>query len=323
MSLRALAALAMLICSAATGPSFAQDSYPTRPIKLVVGLSPGGGADTIARVMAARASGILGQEIVVENLPGAGGNIAAQSVAESGADGYTLLETTVAQAMAPALYDNLQYDYLKDFDAVAGFASAGFVLVATNDLPVGSVEELIAYAKAHPGELNYGSSGAGGPSHLAGEMLKSLAGIDMQHIPFKGMSEVLTDVIAGRVQVAFAALPSALPMIAAGKLKGLAISSSERSALAPDLPTVAEAGVPGFEATTWFGALAPAGTPEPVLKALSDAFLTSAEDAEVRKKVTDLGFDPLPMSSEAFSAYVRAETEKWGKLIRDTGVTLE
>jgi tripartite-type tricarboxylate transporter receptor subunit TctC len=299
------------------------DDYPSRPIRLVVGFSPGGGADVSARIIAAKASEILGVSIVIENRPGAGANIAAEAVAKSAPDGYTLLHTTTAHAIARTLYKSLNYDYLKDFAPIAPMGSAGFVLAVHPSLNVNTTKELIAYAKKAQPELNYGSSGKGGPSHLATELFMNMTGIKMQHIPYRGVNPALVDLLAGRVQVSFVTLPAALPLMKTKQIIGLGLSSAKRSSLAPDLPTVAESGVPGFASETWYGALAPAGTPEPILNKLHAAFDKALTDPSVQAKLLEQGFDTRSSSRAEFAAYIKAETEKWSKIVKAIGLTAD
>lgn len=324
MKMRPLIAIAALgLCMAAgAGPVLGQE-FPTRPIRFVLGLAPGGGADISARIMAQKASEIIGQQVVVENRPGAGGNIAAESVAKAAPDGYTLFQTTVAQPISRRAYRNLGYDYLKDFVAIADLGAAGFAMMVPNELPVKTAAEFVAYAKANPGKLNFGSSGNGTPSHLAGELFKTLAGIEMQHVPYKGMGPAITDLLSNRIQVTFGALPSALPLLKSGRARVIAVTGARRSALAPDLPTVDESGVPGFSAETWFGALAPAATPMPIVEKLAAAFSAAAKDPGVRAKMREQGFDLHDRSREDYGAFLRAETEKWSKVVEATGTRID
>lgn len=299
------------------------DTFPSKPIRFVVAFSPGGGADINARIIADAASKILGAQIVVDNRPGAGANIAAEIVARTNPDGYTLLHSTVAHAMAKGIYKGLNYDYIKDFTGVAPLGSTGFVLAINKDLKVKSVRDLIEYSKTSKEEIYYGSSGNGGPSHLATELFKNMTGAKMQHVPYKGINPALMDLISGRIQVSFTALPAALPLMRSGTIIGLAISSVQRSSLAPDLPTVAESGVPGFEAETWYGALAPTGTPAPVLDKLHSVFAEALKQPDVVKKMKEQGFDIQERPRTEFDAFLQSETKKWTEIEESIGIKLD
>lgn len=322
MHLATILAAALLTATAQSGAVQADD-FPNRPIRLIVGFSPGGGADGSARIIAAKASEILGVSVVIDNRPGAGANIAAEAVAKAAPDGYTLLHTTTAHAIGRALYKKLSYDYLKDFAPIAPLGSTGFVLAVHPSLNVHTTEEFIAYAKKAKTELNYGSSGKGGPSHLATELFMNDTGIKLQHVPYRGINPALVDLMAGRVQVAFVALPAALPLMRDKKIVGLGLSSEHRSNLAPDLPTIAESGVPGYAAETWYGALAPAGTPDAILDKLHAAFARALDDPATKAKLLEQGFDVHPGSRADFTQYVKAETEKWARIVKASGATAD
>jgi tripartite-type tricarboxylate transporter receptor subunit TctC len=313
---RVLAA-ALFTAAAHAAPA---DDFPSRPIRLVVGFSPGGGADVSARIIAAKASEILGAPIVIDNRPGAGANIAAETVAKAKPDGYTLLHTTTAHAIARSLYKKLNYDYLKDFAPIAPLGSAGFVLAVHPSLGVHTVGEFIAYVKKSKTELNYGSSGKGGPSHLATELFMSVTGTKLQHVPYRGVNPALMDLYAGRVQACFMTLPTALPPMRSNQIVGLGLSSAQRSDLAPDLPTIAESGAPGYAAETWYGALAPAGTPDAILDKLHAAFAQALKAPDVKAKLLEQGFDIRNSSRAEFSAYIKSETEKWTRTVKAAGM---
>ncbi len=314
-------AAALLSAAVLATPGVAQD-FPNKPITFLVPFTPGGGADLMARVVGEKAGELLGQTIVVENRPGAGGTIAAAVAAEAAPDGYTILETTVAHAIGQSLYKDLDYTYPDDFAPVAGLGSTGFVLSVNPKTPVKTVQEFIDYAKQHDGTLNYSSSGNGGPSHLSMELFKSMTGVNLTHIPYKGVSPAVADLVGGQVDATFVALPAALPLMEANKIVGLGLSTAERSDLAPDLPTIAESGVPGYESATWYGVLAPAGTPADVMKKLSDAFMAARQDPDVRAKLRGRGFDIANMTPEQFGAYMKSETDKWGKIVAATGAAV-
>lgn len=323
-SCHALACLGFMLGAVWPGAAAAQD-YPNRPVRLVVAYTPGGGADISARLIAQKAGEILGQQIVIENRPGAGGNLAADFVSKATPDGYTLLHTTVAHAISRSLYGKLNYDYLKDFVPIAELGAAGFVLTVSKTNPANTVAEFIAQAKSRTGDrkLTYASAGIGGPSHLAGEVFKTMAGVDMLHVPYKGATPMVTDVISGNVDATFITLPPALALIKSGEVKGLGLTSTKRSTLAPGIPTIAEAAVPGYEAITWYGAMAPTGTPTPILDRLNTAFGQAMKDPTVRAKMLEQGFDLRDMTRDEFGAFVRSESEKWTRIVEASGAKVE
>ena len=298
-------------------------NYPNRPLRFVIPFPPGGGADNLARIVGQKAGDSLGQQIVIDNRAGAGGNIAAEVVAKAAPDGYTLLQGNVAHAISASLYRKLNYDLLRDFTPVTQLASIPFMLVVYPSLPAGSVKELIALAKSKPGQLSYASSGNGGPSHLAMELFKSMAGVEIRHIPYKGAASAATDLISGQVQTMFFTISAALPHIKSGRLKGLAVASGRRIPLAPDFPTVAEEGVPGFEATTWFGVLAPAGTSPDMVNKLHSVFVSALTAPDVRDRLANQGFELIGSAPNQFGAYVKAEIPKWAKVVRASGATID
>lgn len=297
--------------------------YPDRPLRFVIPFPPGGGADNLARIVGQKAGDNLHQQIVIDNRAGAGGNIAAEVVARATPDGYTLLQGNVAHTISRSLYRKLNYDFVKDFTPVTQLASIPFVLLVSPALPASSVKDLIALAKAKPGELNYASSGSGGPSHMAMELFKSMAGAEIRHIPYKGAAPAATDVIAGRVQMMFFTLSAGLPHVKSGKLKPLAIAGARRVPQAPDVPTVNEAGVPGFEATTWFGVMVPAGTPNPVISQLHGAFSAALNAPEVRERLLAQGFELVGSTPIQFAAYIKAEIPKWANVVKASGAAVD
>lgn len=317
-------AVAMLLASAmsASSPAHAQ-VYPQRPLRFVIPFPPGGGADNLARAVGVAVSERLGQQLVIDNRAGAGGNIAAEVAARAAPDGHTLLQANVSHAISTSLYRKLNYDLINDFVPVTQLASIPFVLAVHPGTHIASVKELIARAKAKPGELAYASSGSGGPSHLAMELFKAMAGIEIRHIPYKGAVPGATDLMAGNVQMMFFTVSAALPLLSGGRVKALAIASTRRSTLAPDLPTVAEAGLSGFEATTWFGVMAPRGTRSPIVRKLHDVFTSALKLPDVRERVLKQGFDIVGSDPDAFGAYVKAEVPKWAKVVKASGASVD
>ncbi len=295
--------------------------YPNRPIRMVVTFPTGGAPDTLARIFSSKAQ--LGQPIVVDNKPGAGGNIGADFVAKAPPDGYTLVMGTVGtHAINGALYAKMPYDMVKDFVPVAHVASAPNLLVVNNDLPVKSVAELIAYMKANPNKLSYGSPGIGTSIHVSGELFKSMTGTQMTHVPYKGRQFAIPDLVSGQIQVMFDNMPSALPMAQEGKIRALAQTTAKRSASAPDVPTVAET-VPGFEATTWFAVFAPAGTPADIVAKLNAEMRRVFALPDVLEKMKTLGLEPWISSPEELSRLQATEITKWAKVVKDSGAKAE
>jgi tripartite-type tricarboxylate transporter receptor subunit TctC len=293
-------------------------------VRFVVGFTPGGPSDILARALAAKLSEARGQPVVVENRPGAGGNLAAEVVAKSAADGNTwLLGNNSILATNAALYSRLPFDPVKDFAPVALVAIQPNILVVHPSLAAASVAELIAYAKAHPGELNYASSGAGAAAHLSGELFKSMTGVQMVHVPYKGAQPALTDVIAGQCQLMFATSASVLPYVRAGRLRALAVTTAKRSSSVPELPTVAEAGVPGFESITWHGVVVPGATPTPLIERLNGEINAALRDRELRTRLEGLGAEIAGGTPGDFAAYIAREIPKWTKVVRDSGAKAE
>ena len=299
--------------------AFAQ-AYPTHSIRLVVPFPAGGTTDILARAAAQKLSESLGQAVVVDNRPGAAGNIGADLVAKSAPDGYTLLMGTVGtHAINPSLYAKMPYDHVKDFVPVVLVAGVPNVLAVYPAFPVNSVAELIALAKSKPGTINFASSGSGTSIHMSGELFKALAGVDMTHIPYKGSSPALTDLMGGQVQIMFDNLPSSLPLIKAGKLRAIAVTSLTRAPALPDVPTISESGLPGFEASSWFGVLAPAGTPAPIVAKLNADVNKWLQSPEAREQLLAQGANAAGGTPEQFAAHIRAETEKWAKVVKASG----
>jgi len=315
------ALLLAILAIAAAQPAAAQE-WPVKPVKIVVAFTAGGTTDIMARTLAQRLSEQFHQPFVIENKPGAGGNIGTEYVARAAPDGYTLIVNSVGpMAVNPTLYKSLPYDPLTDLVPVAQISDVPNVLVVHPTLGVKSVEQLVAYGKAHPGGLNYASTGVGTSSHLAGFMLASRGGFEATHVPYKG-AEALKDVLAGRVQFMFATIPSVIAHIKAGNVIAIAVSSAKRSRSMPDVPTVAEAGFPGFEAGSWFGLFAPRGTPAAVIQALNRATNAFIAERQVQAKMIEEGADPVGGTPEQFGAFVRREHEKWRAVVQASGATV-
>ena len=300
-----------------------QSTYPTRPVRLVVPFPAGGTTDIIARATAQKLSEAWGQQVIVDNRPGAGGNVGSELVAKSAPDGYTLLMGTVGtHAINPSLYAKMPYDHVKDFVPVILVAGVPNVLVVNPELPVKSVPELIAYAKANPGKLNFASSGNGTSIHLSGELFKAMTGVQMTHVPYKGSAPALTDLVGGQVQLMFDNLPSSLAFIKAGKLRAIAVTSTARAAALPDVPTVGDF-VPGFEASSWFGILAPAGTPPAIIAKINGEATKWLATPEAKDKLTAQGANVAGGSPQDFAKHIQAETAKWAKVVKDSGAKVD
>ena len=318
--MRTVLALALF----ASVPAFAQPAdYPSRPIHILVGFTPGGGPDITARWIAQRLGEAWKQQAIVENRPGAGGTVAAGTVARAAPDGYTLLSVSSAHAVAAAIYAKLPYDTFGDLAGITETASSSYVLVAAPGLGIRSVRDLIAAAKAKPGQLNFASAGVGSGTHFAGEMFKAMAGIDAVHVPFKGIPESLTETVTGRVQFFMAPIANSLSLVREGKLAGLAVSSSKRDLLLPDVPTVAEAGVPGYESILWFGLLTSSGVPRPVVNKLNAEITRILRSAETYERFAPIGMTPRPMSPEDFDAAIRHDVGVFSEIARRAGIKAE
>jgi tripartite-type tricarboxylate transporter receptor subunit TctC len=314
------AALAVLL---AAQTASAQSPYPNRPVKILVGFTPGTAPDLAARILAERFSELWGTPFVVENIPGAGSNVATDRVAKAAADGTTLLMGgNPSLVINPSLYEKLPFDPIKDFAPISQVFIAANVLAVPIESPVKSVAELVAFAKAQPGKLSYGHAGVGTSQHLAAELFKYMAHVDIAPVPYRGSTAMMPDLLAGRINFSFANIVNVLPLAREGKLRALAITSIKRSALAPELPTMAESGFPGFEAVPWFGLLAPAGTRQDVLDKLHGETVRTLAMPEVRKKFDDLGLEPVGNTPAEFAAIIRKETPEWAKLIKDAGIKL-
>jgi tripartite-type tricarboxylate transporter receptor subunit TctC len=294
--------------------------WPTRPIRFILPFPPGGSTDILGRLIAERLSAGLGQPVVTENRGGAGGNVGAEAAARAAPDGYTFVLVAPSLAISPTLYSKINYDPVKDFAPVSLVATVPNVMITQASLPAQSLQEFIAYAKSKPGALNFGSGGAGTSNHLAGELFNIVAGTNLVHIPYKGVNLAMQDVLAGNVHLVFIGIPAAAPHIRSGKLRALAIVAQQRSGALPDVPTVAEAGMRDFEVTTWYGVLAPAGTPAPIIQRVNAELVKVMHSPELKDKLAGSGTEPRTSTPEEFAAYIKSEIAKWGEVIRKAGV---
>lgn len=304
---------------ASAGIACAQGNYPAKPLRMVIALAPGGGVDTSGRLLGQRFTEAWGQPVVSENRPGAGGTIAADLVAKATPDGYTLLMTSMGHAITPAMY-KLTHDTIKDFAPVSLFVQSPSVLTVHPSVPVKNVKELIAYVKARPNEVLFSSSGSGSGQHLAMELLNRMAGIQLVHVPYKGTAPSINDIVGGRISVTAASAISTMQHVRIGRLRALAVCAAKRSTSVPELPTVAESGLPGYAIDQWYALFAPAGTPRPILLKLHGEIAKTVVDPPTRKRLLAMGLDPVGSPPDEFAAYVKAETVKWGKLVREAGI---
>lgn len=310
--------LACFALAFASLPSAAQ--WPAKPLHFIVPYPAGGPVDVVARLLGQRVGERLKQPVIVENKPGAGGNIGADFVTKSAPDGYTLLMGAVAtHAINPSLYPAMPYDAGHDFAPVTQVASTPNVLVVNPTLPVTTVKELVTHARANPGRLNFGSGSTGSAGHLAGELLKTMAGIDMAHVPYKGAAAAMQDLVAGRLDLMFDNLASAQAQVKAGTVRALAVTTGKRSALAPEIPTMGESGLPGFDINTWFGVFTPAGTPAPIVQRLHDEFAAALASDEVRARMRALGAEPVSSTPAEFATFIDAEAKKYARIVKASG----
>jgi tripartite-type tricarboxylate transporter receptor subunit TctC len=322
MHRRTALVLATAFVAAAAVPAFAQQAaWPTKPIRIVVTFPPGGAPDTLARILADKWAG-LGQTITVDNKPGAGGNIGADFVAKAPGDGHTLVIGTVGtHAINAALYDKMPFNHVKDFTPITFLASTPNLLVVNKNVPASTVKEVIELAKKQP--LSFGSSGSGTSIHLSGELFNTLAGVKMQHIPYKGRAQAIPDLLGGRIQMIFDNMPSALPLVKSGELKAIAVTSAQRSPAAPNIPTIAESGLPAFEATSWFALLASPGVSRDVQMRINAETLKVLAMPDVKEKLGGLGLDTNPGTPEALAKLIDTETAKWAKVVKESGAKAE
>lgn len=306
------------------GTSALAQAYPTKPVTIIVPFAAGGTTDILARIIGQALTAELGQSVVVDNRAGAGGNIGGQAAAKATPDGHTLFMGTVGtHAINASLYKKMPFDPVKDFAPLTRVANVPNLLVANPAQPYKSVKDLIAYAKANPGKVNFGSSGNGSSIHLSGELFKSLAKVDMQHVPYKGSAPAVTVLLGNQIGIMFDNMPSAIQHVRSGKLVPLAVTTAKRSPELPNVPTIAEAGVPGYEATSWFGMFAPAGTPAPVLAKLNAAIVKVLGQPDVKKKINEQGAEVYSETPEQFAAFIQAESVKWGKVVKESGASLD
>ena len=313
----AIAAVAAAACLGAHA-----QGYPTRPVKIIVPFSPGGFTDVVARILQTQLAAAIGQPVVIENKPGAGSTIGTAEVAKARPDGYTIAMVSTTHAITPSIYKQMPYDALKDFTPVMKLAEGPYVLVVHPSLPARNVKELVALAKAEPGKIDYASSGNGSSQHLVGALFGQMAGVKLNHVPYKGSGQAMQDLVGGQVKVSFVGGPNAVPYLANGKLRALGVTTKARSADLPDIPTIDEAGVAGYDATLWLGLLAPPGTPADVLAKLREGVTKALSTPEARKLVNSAGVDVSLSSGEDFATLMKAELERWGKVVRETGATV-
>lgn len=317
ISIRQLLVLGAVLITATTAAT--AQNYPSRPVRFVVPYAPGGSTDTLARSMAIKLSELLGQQVVVDNRPGANGDIGMTIVARAPADGYTIVLGYIANlGIGPSLYEKMPYDPIKDFSSITQVAGASNILVTHPSLPARNFKEFIAYAKANPKKVTFATAGVASVGHLTGELLNDMAGIDMLHVPYKGSGQAISDLVGGHVKVMISGMASTLPQVRSGKLNGIVTTGLKRTPATQDIPTIAET-FPGFESSSWFGVLAPAGTPKPVVARLNADIHKSLQDANVAKRLAAVGFEITYGTPEAFSAYIKSEIKKWAKVVKASG----
>jgi|KBSMisStandDraft_5_1062788.scaffolds.fasta_scaffold156911_2 tripartite-type tricarboxylate transporter receptor subunit TctC len=320
MKFAALSRISVLLTLAGIQSAVYAADYPSKPIRMIVGFAAGGGTDTTARAIAQKMSAAMGEQVVVDNRPGAAGNVATELVVRGPADGYTILMGTIAAlAINPTLYGNLAFDPIKDLAPVSQAVNSSNILVVHPSVQAKSVQELIALAKAKPGTLNYGSSGIGGTGHLAGVLFDELAGTKMTHVPYKGGGPAMIELVGGQVQLVFATPPTAVPQIKSGKIRGLAVTTLKRSSVMPDLPTISESGLKGYDANNWYGVVVPVKTPKPIVTRLNTEIVKALNAPDLKELFFTQGLDPAPSTPEQFGAYIKSELGKWAKVIKASG----
>ena len=299
-------------------------SYPTKPIRFIVPFAPGGSTDTLARTVGQKLSDALGHQVVIDNRSGGNGNIGMEIVARAAPDGHTIVLGYIANlGIGPSVFATLPFDPVKDYAPITQLAASPNIFVAHPSVPAKSFKEFIAYAKANPKKINFASAAVASLGHLAGELLNASAGIKMQHVPYKGSGQAVIDLLAGQVQVMFSGMSSVMPHLKAGKLRPLAVTGAQRSPAVPEVPTIAESGFPGFEATAWYGVLAPAGTPKPVVIRLHDEIVRVLKMPDVKERLENVGFELVGGTPEAFGAYIKTEIQKWAKVVKASGIKAE
>ena len=314
-------ALTLGMCLVAAAPAaWSQAGYPNRPIKLIVPFGPGGFTDVVARVLGQKLGQSMGTSFVVENKPGAGSTIGTNEVAKAAPDGYTLVMISTTHTVSPAIYKNLPYDPIKSFTPVGKLVDSAYVLLSHPKLPVNNVKELIALAKAQPDKIHYGSSGNGSSQHLMGGMFESLAGVQMKHVPYRSSAGAANDLVAGVVETSFAGVPNALAQVPSGRLKALAVTTAKRIPQLPDVPTMQEAGVPGYEGSVWLALLAPANTPKDIVNKLNSELAKVLAQPDTRKALNDAGVEPAHSSPEALQSYMVQELDRWGKVVKAANI---
>ena len=313
---------AFLLAFAAPGMTFAQD-YPAKPIRVIVPFPPGGGTDIIARLVTQKITERLNVNFLIDNRPGAGGSLGSEIVARSVPDGYTIGIVSSSHAINPSLYKKLAYDAARDFAAVTLIVSGPGLLVVHPSVPARTVKELIAFARSRPGQVYYASAGNGTPPHLAAELFKSMTGISMVHVPYKGNTQAYADLVSGQLSVSFPTIVSSLPFVRAGRLRGLAVTSARRAAVVPELPSIAEAGVPGYDSATWFGMLAPAGTPAAIVLKLNQEATRAIQLPDTRNRFLEQGLEPVGNKPEEFAAIIANDMAKWAKVVAASGMKID
>ena len=311
------------LCVSAMSGAQTTNTYPNQAIRMVVPYPPGGPTDITARVVAAEMSKTIGQSVVIDNRPGASGMIGSEMVTKAAPDGYTLLANASIHVINPSVYPDMRFDAIKDFTPITQLAQVPLVLVVPANSPIKSVKDLVEYAKANPGKVNFGSAGSASAQHLAGESFKIAAGIQMQHIPYKGSAPALTDLAGGQLQLMFDSMPSATPMINSGKLRAIAVTTTVRAKARPDLPTIAESGFPGFDISTWYAYWAPKGTPADIIEKLAASAAQALKNPEVIAKYEAMGAEPVGSTPAQFAAYVESEAKKWNDIVKKSGAKLD